>query len=618
MTPNVVVRSSTAPRAGIPYLVLALLGGALLEGLGWVPWALVAVVGVLLVLTAAQRTSMPFAFAVATVFLLVGYTVMVRLYPSVPLPLDVKNRIVLLSVGFCVLFVLWRQRMPIRLPRRETMVTAGLALLPVLLPGAALFGVIDLSGGVRASWAMHNDAIWNTVTARFIWADGGLNPAHHPNASPLTAALLAAAMAAGRSGVEPVGLLSHDVTRGAELWLVMTVISGVLAGLIALRSLRGVRNRYQAVAVAFASLIPLTWFVAGNAFQFGFYNGTVALLLLLSAWLAWLEVRASPLLATATLALATVALLATWAPLAAVTASLTGVAILSGLRTWWRMRSGWQLVQGGASVLAIPLYGLAVTVPDLKREGAALGADGGIFAISPTDLIVTAGVATGFFTLAAIALHRKHELVGAITVIGGGVTGLGYLLLQRAGHGNLWGYYPAKMAWLVMILLVVITAISIFSWLVLVSARTWSSLGIAGVAALVTLALMVQVPPNSATIAPALSIASPRGLSQPDDVTRLLFSLSNPAEKNLVIRYNKNSGHDLFVNGWLLQLQALSGEDPIRAYSYVLDGSDLGRVCAAVELWGGDVIVHTKSSSLNTELAGACENPRLKVVVHDG
>jgi hypothetical protein len=47
----------------------------------------------------------------------------------------------------------------------------------------------------------------------------------------------------------------------------------------------------RVLAAAIVAAIPFTWFVLGFAAQFGFYNATLTLLLLLASWLAWLETR---------------------------------------------------------------------------------------------------------------------------------------------------------------------------------------------------------------------------------------------------------------------------------------------------------------------------------------
>ena len=71
-------------------------------------------------------------------------------------------------------------------------------------------------------------------------------------------------------------------------------MSGMLAALIGARSVHGGTRTARIVAAVITGLIPLSWFTFGFAVQFGFYNATVAFVLLLAAWLSSLETGVSP------------------------------------------------------------------------------------------------------------------------------------------------------------------------------------------------------------------------------------------------------------------------------------------------------------------------------------
>src|SRR5690606_16138257 len=153
-------------------------------------------------------------------------------------------------------------------------------------------------------------------TARMMIGDGGLDADAHPNSSPLTAGLIALAAAPGRESASL--MLEHDVTRMAQLWFLAALAGTVLAGLVGLRATQMASAGIRIGAAVVSALVASSWFVWGFALQFGFVNATIALVVMLAAWLAWLEARVAPILGSAVLSLAAVAMLATWAPLAAV------------------------------------------------------------------------------------------------------------------------------------------------------------------------------------------------------------------------------------------------------------------------------------------------------------
>jgi len=86
-----------------------------------------------------------------------------------------------------------------------------------------------------------------------------------------------------------------------------------------------------------------------------------------------------------------------------------------------------------------------------------------------------------------------------------------------------------------------------------------------------------------------------------------LFRIADDGSKTIVSRLGA-PGEDAFVNGWLLQLQADSSADPIRAYSYSLDANDPVMLCEAAQTWGGPVVIETADPALEAELALACSH----------
>ena len=122
----------------------------------------------------------------------------------------------------------------------------------------------------------------------------------------------------------------------------------------------------------------------------------------------------------------------------------------------------------------VPLYLFAVTLPDLARESAALAVDGGIMPIAPVYVVTIATMTVGVAVLNAGQRHQVHQLIGVIVVCVSGAVAGGYLILQRVASDSLWGYYPAKLAWLLVTLLLVILAAGIASEMATLRGRTFA------------------------------------------------------------------------------------------------------------------------------------------------
>lgn len=580
--------------------------GVVLFATGVSPW--VAPLAVLFTLTLAigQRTSWPFALAAAVIAELALVALVLRFTPAVGLSLVGGAAIMFGLLGAIGIAVLVRLRAHRFITRRELRVVLPLIAVPALaIAVVAAHGVL---AGIL-EWAMRGDAVWNLVTARMLIADGGLDAVAHPNASPLTPGLLAITAAVGRDVVPAAELLRHDVGRFATFWLAATAASALLAALIGARSVHGASRTARVAAAAVSGLLPFTWFMFGFATQFGFYNASLTILLLLASWLAWLETRVAPVAGAAGLSLAAVALLATWAPVAIIPFALAVFALLSRLGS---LRGGglarrrlWLLALAAAPV---PLYAVVVTLPDLRREGAALAVDGGIFPLQPVHVAIVVIVALVVSTVAALHLHQRHALRGLVIVLVAAAAAGAYLLWQRAGEPTLWGYYPVKFAWLVCALLLVVLTAAVLAELAGLRGRRWTAAGVLGLAAALPLTLMAQVPPTTdraVSVLTPIAIATQRGVAAGEPAATRLFALSEPGRRTLALSYLGETG-DRFLNSWLLQLESTDASDPIRVYAYLLDPADEAQACDAVRTWGGPVRVVTSDPTLPERFADGC------------
>ena len=605
---------ATHPVTARPY-ALVLLGSALVFGfvldvLGVTPWLLAA--AALLGSAAALATRVPgdLAFAGALALLLSGYVIGIQLTELLSIDLGWMSSLLLVGAGTAGVVALSRRRG--RLPASLCALDRATAIALGSIVGLTAVLVILASSpvGDRLAWSMQNDAVWNMMSARFIGNEHGVS-ADHPNPSPLTAALIAAAFASGRAGLDPTQLLQHDVTRAAQLWLLLTGLSAVLAGLIAARALPSGRPILRAFLVFSVACIPLSWYVAGYAFQFGFSNATLTMVLLLCAWIAWMSGGRRPLASLLVLAAVALALLATWAPLVVVPAGLAAVVAGGAGRPWWRrLRGARLLLLISAAIVGVAYVGL-VTVRDLLSQRGALSSDGAMFALTPQQVALIGAAVLIALVGAAILAGQTRAAVGAGVVLASSGLALAYLVSQRQGNA-MWGYYPAKFAWLVTALLLVILAVSLAGWAFRVR-RVSATVVVAVLAIAVPAALAANPRPTRESLTAMATIVAPGAFGAEPAAVPLLFELSDPREKRLVAGYFANAGYDRFINGWLLQQAATSSADPLRAPAYTLDGTNVTQLCDVIGIWGGGVIVTTRSADLADELQQTCPQSEVSI-----
>lgn len=582
--------------------------GLVLSILGFSPVVLVSVVLGLAALAIGQRFGWATSVAAAVLFLLLGNTIVLRLLPLTGVELGVANTALLTLSAAGLWFWLVTRAKALRLPDSAALIVAASALLAPLMTGVIVVATLGLGSGMRVGWLMGTgtDVVWNTVASRFILNDNGIAPWLNPNPSPLVNGLMASWYAPGRGAAEEV--LRHDVARQSELLILLFLLCSVLAGIVTARAVPARRPVMRGLAGVFGSLIPLTWYLAGFVIRFGFFNVAVAVAILLCVWLVWTDLPRHAAASIGLLLVATTILLAAWAPLAALSLGLAGVAGMVHWRTLVRLR-GVAAVLFLVSGAQLVLYVLLVTLPDLTRDGAALGANGGVPEITPLDVVLAAVLIFAFAAVAAVGLGQRHELLGVVVVLVATTVGIGYLALQRRGMDTLWGYYPAKLGWLVSVLIVIVLAASLLRWLSHQQASGLNTVAVLFATLLVVGLIMAKVPPLNRDLAGVLPLIG-IGLT-PDSATDLarqdvLFAEADSGKKEIFARYSASADDDAFINYWLLQLNAASSDDPVRKFAYTLDSTDPEEVCAAAEAWGNGVVVVTRDAAFEQSLRDAC------------
>lgn len=527
----------------------------------------------------------------------------------VPLSLEVKSALFFaaLAVAGVVLWVVG-QRHKVAVENLSRPLSMLLAV--VVLAGLSLLITVNLLPG-GFSWAMHEDAVWNTVSARFMVADGGFNAAIHPHSSPLTAALMASQMAFGRGAVPSADLLLHDSMAFGNLWLLFVIIASVLACVAVARFVPNRHPRWQLFLAAAAALLPWSWYVAGWSFDLGYLNASLSVVILLGAWIAWREGREQPVVVSFALALSTTALLATWAPLALMPLALLAVHSLDIVRS----RNRTHLIAAICAWGVVVTYVVLVTLRDFARESTALSFDGGmfnypswLFALTLVAVVVTALV------LGAKRSTDRPLMFGVLSVSVASAVAVAYLLFQRRGAETLWGYYPAKMGWISSILLVVLF-LGVGTRLAARIGRT-DRRRVAFVAvALATAGILCCVqPPSRFDVFSPLNLVTASGIARHNALVPVVSELASPGTKNVVYNWSTPDG-DTFTDLWLLQLPSVTGAEPLRTYAYYVATSQLESVCEVDRVWGASVKVHTTEERLESLLNETCPDNGLTVVV---
>lgn len=468
----------------------------------------------------------------------------------------------------------------------------------------------------NAFWAMNNDAVWNTVSARFLLADGGVDVNVHPNPSPLTAGVLAAATGPGRELISNVFLLSHDISRQAQAWSAVVIISCFVSGAIAVISLKSVSGLTRGFAVLSAFALPLTWFYIGNAVSFGFYNASLATLVLLTIWATWLVHESNVAYSILAFCLSAIVLLSTWAPLVLIPAFFIIILLVRHYKIL--LKRSLESAISAIGLLGLSFYAVFVTLKDFSRDGGSLGVDGGIFDFAPAQfgLIVLSAFIISLFT--AGSRGKNLYSTGVTVLVAASLVGVTFLSYQRRNAESMWGYYPVKFAWLISTLLLVI----IFVGLILFLSRVSFSWFYKSIFLISSGGFVVLLMALSGLVAPK-NFLTPIGIMTDPDIVQknhfvqVLSRLSEVGHKNFVANYSDTAEEDLAINSWLLQINSNSSQDPIRWFSYYLDGSDISMVCEASQTWGEGVTIYTRNPFLRETISQSCPSISVEVSLHD-
>lgn len=578
----------------------------------WAP--AIALEALILFLCLSERYTLEHSFGASIAMFFGGATLWIHLSKFMPGTYEEKvlaSEVIMFTVLVGWYLILRPVSLTVKLfvsPRRNA---AAVALVSFLL----LASIIWTKGDASFAWAMREDSVWNTVTARFMLSDNGFDSAIHPHSSPLTAALMAGVMSFGRGRLPGTALLQADMAHVGELWLILTCILSITFLLIGSKLIPFEKKKTQFVFAILCSVYPWTWLLSGWAFQLGYLNATVSLVVLSAAWIVWINSNSAPAFSSILLSLTVLSQLATWAPLALIP---IGLLILHLWKQFGKLKLAQlsitqptRIIAGIISLVLVGVYLLIVSSSDLTREKTALSFDGGMFNFRVWSFLVAACA----LIIMSLYLRRYFSqlnsiIEGSIVIVLSTSLGLGYLILQRKDSANLWGYYPAKMGWIATTLIVII-AISLAAGIYFQTPNRKFGKYIALFAAC-GLAVSVGLisPPSKQDVFTPVNIALSSGLANNDSQVPLLSELAGKNKQFVVFQFG-DQGADAFINLWLLQINSKDGFSPLRPYAYYLDPLKPEGLCEIERLSDESVSVLTRNTDLKEEINILCPGNKI-------
>lgn len=472
-------------------------------------------------------------------------------------------------------------------PRVRHWVSAWAA--PVIGTASFLYAIWKTAGLPR--FLMNNDMVWNTAQSLFIHRDGGVWASEHPNPAPMTNMMFALSYGPAHDLSLRTVLHGHVVVV-----LLLAATASLLPALFVAQWSRRAHPVFQVALTLVVGWLPYTGAILGITLGFGFANFLTSYVVL---WLVWISfTEATGLYRVTMAAVSLTVVIATWAPLA-VFPGVLGLAALCGLR-----KSAWRAPAIATLALAVfqfIAYGVCVTLPDLRRSGVALAANGSTPPFEPpaamyfSVLIVLATL----FTLAMLWKDKnaRYHALALFGVVGGLAVGCAYLMDQRRHAGiEVWGYYPVKYA-LVAILVVVGILIAFFGKVAGQRPGLFSSAVVTTMA--VALAWVAFLTPvgwvyGESALAPAVVYGQLQEATFSADVEELIrVHDTRGTDGALFIGWN-GIERDQFLNDYLIQLSAERAEDPMRMFAYTFRHDDEAHVCQAIVTWDRDVTVYTR------------------------
>ena len=574
---------------------------------------LVAAAVVLAVVAHAGVIGWRLSFALVLLTGLVGQLCLAWVAPAVGGSIATDSTVVWTIAGIAHAALLARRGLP-RLRRSQAFDVVAVLAGPTIV-AAYLYWTARTSATPWIGWAMGGDAANNMILNRGFVDQGGLLR-EQGNPAPLSTVLSGTWSAPGLDDATGEGV-RHLVLASGELSLLLLGLVGILGAMLALRNTSPVPG-HRIVVGTVAGLLPWLWCVAGFTFAYGFQNAPPAMVILLLAWVCWLHHSTHPVASLTGQILATWAAAVCWAPMLLVPAFFMMGTVVADRRAL--LRAGRLLVVPGAALLAAAAYALVITLPDLRAAGGVPGFDGAHPNYDPRRSL---GVAAALMVL-VLVLHRRIRSEvrwGFWLALPAVALSVAQLVRARDASGlPLWGYYPIKLTWIVMAVLVVVLFSELQQPLGRWARTRVGSSGVLLAAALpITMMFLVTPPIRPVTLASAVTPVWLHDNVGSDPAYNSMFALMGQDPKTIVASYSRDGvGSDSIINFWLLESGAEDLGDPLRNPAYSMNSRDPAAICAAVATWDGGVRVVTRDKALEDALVAACPDQDFRVTVAPG
>ncbi|HEY5231788.1 MAG TPA: hypothetical protein VIJ11_12970 [Galbitalea sp.] len=493
----------------------------------------------------------------------------------------------------------------------------GTVLAAQVVPGMSRFG-----------WAMNGDALNNLYFASLVARENGiaLNTA---NPVPLPAAIIAAGLGAGvPASASASDALAHQLEALTLVWVLLLAAFCVAIGVVAAALIPRTMTRTVAMIGALASLLPLTWFVAGLTIQWGYFNVDVVVPIALGAWLIYLWSDRHPVAALVFLIGFALLAFAAWTPIAILVVVLGVVLFVRRFREFRAIPLRYVIPVLVACALGLIIVFRLVDFPVALATNGSLSASGNGYA-GFVNLWWSVPILVVLVAASALLVRGRTTLPtgsAAIAIlVGGALTTALLVYLASGGSADFFaGYYPKKFAW---ILLVLFGAIALSFVAGAFAGRVRPSLiAILVVLAIFGAAILPQGTwPEVLQRQPIVRIAGDYVRHDGEATVREILKLTSATHSTVL--WQSGDPDEPIVNEWLLLSHgglAAGNAKLIFAvgtpyFFYRLSGRyvdrDITKLCKVLPLLHGKPVVVTANASLQAELRATCPGTPVTVRV---
>ena len=509
--------------------------------------------------------------------------------------------------------------------------------------GSALFLLvlcvaIARYGEGALAFVLGGDARNHVLVARQILSRGGMDGVMLSQAPTLSNSVLALMMASRGMGFAPPDQILRNEFEALAALVTLATIAWSLSSAGLVWAVGGLRHRAQALALAAASLIPLTGLGLGVALRSGFFSIVFAMPLLISAlslsvWtVRTRDRRRGSMLSWVAMSMILPVAATTWTPMLPVETMVVAGAIIG-----FHRRSMVQETLKAVGIAGVAMVAAVLLILPLLT-GPARAAVTNTGGISPPPPAVFLTVPLIVLAIAVAGLPQVRRSVFLPYLLGTLAAGavVTYAVAQQP-PGLEWNYYPAKLAWIWVLVGFPLLLTPAAFVVPLRSTTAWGRrvlpTTIAAAASIAVLGLAATSVRVSSPLLPQAAAALAPG-AQPGGTTLLILNgwqspdwrtvdavLALGAKKQSLVMWNYfDPGNDRLGNFWLATYDPLLSPDSGAMFAQFFnwaaaeDGVDVNQLC---DLLNRDPlrIVATRNSLLPSVVTSRCGLPADRVWV---